>query len=349
MAELADALDSGSSPGNWVEVRVLSAASKTDEPANGGLTVAGSGFSWAATLALLLAATLWSLNGPLIKWLHGGGDVAAKDSAAGPGAGDGVGGLALAFYRSLFGGLILLPLAWPRRASVRRVAPIWPIAAAVAFAVMSATFVVANTKMPAANAILLQYTAPAWVLLLAPLILGERIARRDILIVLIAIIGLLIVVQGDTGGAVGLSFAIVSGCAYAMVIILLRKLSPVEPLVVTTTNAIGSALLLAPLVGGYGTLALSAKQAGGLALMGFGQFVLPYLIFSWALQRTTAARAALLTLLETILNPLWTYLLLGEMPPPATFVGGPLILLSVVMKVGVDARREAASRREAAR
>lgn len=61
--------------------------------------------AWMGVLAALVAAALWSLNGPLIKLLNQ--------------AGDGVDGLAIAFYRSLFGGLIFVPLAVRRLATLR--------------------------------------------------------------------------------------------------------------------------------------------------------------------------------------------------------------------------------------
>lgn len=52
--------------------------------------------------------------------------------------------------------------------------------------------------------------------------------------------------------------------------------------------------------------------------------------FSWALRHVEAHKASLIILLETVLNPIWTFLVVGETPPGATMLGGPLILASVV-------------------
>ena len=105
-------------------------------------------------LLLLAAAGLWSLNGLLIKTLQAGG----------------AGGCTIAAYRSLFAAAVLGPIA------VRRWTPIpekgWLLATVLAFTGMSATFVIATTMTTAANAIILQYTAPAWVFVFSPLIVG---------------------------------------------------------------------------------------------------------------------------------------------------------------------------------
>jgi drug/metabolite transporter (DMT)-like permease len=64
-------------------------------------------------------------------------------------------------------------------------------------------------------------------------------------------------------------------------------------------------------------------------LLGLVQFTIPYVMFSWALQRVPAYQAALIVLLEALLNPLLTWLIVGEPVPGATLIGGPLILLGV--------------------
>jgi drug/metabolite transporter (DMT)-like permease len=58
-------------------------------------------------------------------------------------------------------------------------------------------------------------------------------------------------------------------------------------------------------------------------------------MFSWALQYVEAHRAALILLLETVLNPIWTYFFVGEIPPAATLLGGPLILAGVLLSLAI--------------
>ncbi len=274
-----------------------------------------AGKAWPAILMLVACAALWSLNGPLIKLL----------------AAEGVPGVTIACYRSLLGGLVFLPFALPRAGSLRRVSAAWPVASVTAFTVMTAAFVIANTMTAAANAIILQYTSPIWVFALSPLLLKERPGLSEGLVLLVAMAGVGVIFGGNPNTNLpGLTVALVSGLGYGSLTLALRALRPVNPTVVAALNALGSGLLLLPAVAWWGTFGLGAYSGGLMLLLALVQFTLPYVMFAWALQRVEAHRAALIVLLETILNPLWTYLIVGERPPAATLLGGPLILAGVV-------------------
>jgi hypothetical protein len=69
--------------------------------------------------------------------------------------------LQIAVFRSLFAGVVLLPLVRP---SEVRVCPLMLLMLAF-FALMNWTYMTALTQGPAAQAVLLQYTAPLWVIL----------------------------------------------------------------------------------------------------------------------------------------------------------------------------------------
>ncbi len=264
--------------------------------------------------ALLLCAALWSLNGPLIKLLDQ----------------EQVGGWTIACYRSLLGGLVFVPLALRRAGTLRAVRVGWPIAGVATFTLMTASFVIANTMTAAANAIVLQYTSPIWVFALSPLLLGEKPRRSEGLVLLLAMVGVGVIFSGNPSTHLaGLLVALLSGLGYGSLTVVLRGLRPVAPTVVAATNALGSGLLLTVPVALLGSFALTPYQWGLMLLLALVQFTLPYVLFSWALQRVEAHRAALILLLEVILNPIWTLLIVGERPPVATLWGGPLILFSV--------------------
>jgi DME family drug/metabolite transporter len=284
---------------------------------------------WLAVLTLVACAALWSLNGPLIKLLSH----------------DGVPGVTIACYRSLLGGLVFAPFALRRLGTLRNVAPAWPIAGVLTFTLMTAAFVIANTLTAAANAIILQYTSPIWVFVLSPLLLKERPGRDEGLVLLIAMVGVLVIFSGNPDtNATGLIVALVSGLGYGSLIVVLRGLRRVSPTVVAALNTLGSGLLLVLPVAVWATFGLTASQWGLMLLLALVQFTLPYVMFSWALRHVEAHRAALIVLLETVLNPLWTYLIVGEAPPPATLLGGPLILVGVAGWLVLAWRREATLR-----
>lgn len=281
--------------------------------------------AWPGIAALLACATLWSLNGPLIKILNQ--------------EGVGLPALTIAFYRSLLAGLAFLPFAWPRAGQLRRVPPVWPIGSVLAFTLMTAAFIAATTRTAAANAILLQYTSPVWVFLLSPILLRERPRPGEGLALTVAMAGVAILIAGSPrSDLAGVVLALASGFGYGALTIALRGLRPVDPAVAVGLNCLGSALLLAPAALLAGPLRVSSAELGWLLFMSLVQLALPYVLFSWALQRVEASQAALIVLLETILNPLWTYLAVGERIPPATQLGGPLILAGVAGRILVGRR-----------
>ena len=258
----------------------------------------------------------------------------------------GVPGVTSACYRSLFAGILFVPIAWPHRRTLRRVHVGWPIGALLTFTVMTACYVIGNTMTEAANVITLQYTSPIWVFLLAPLLLRERPALQDTLVLSVAMAGVAIIFFGQATAAwPALTIGLASGLGYGAVTVTLRGMKPVTPTAVVAVNFFGSGLLLLLPVAAWGAFLLTGHQFALMLLLSVVQMALPYLLFSWALRRVEAHRAALIVLLEAILNPVWTYLIIGEKVPTATLVGGPLILLSVVGWILLTWRREAANRR----
>jgi drug/metabolite transporter (DMT)-like permease len=219
------------------------------------------------------------------------------------------------------------------------------------FTLMTASFVIATTQTSAANAIALQYTAPIVVFALSPVLLGVQPRMSEGLALLLAMAGVAVIFFGHTlADAPVLAVALASGVGYGGLIVALSGLRRVNPWVVVVLNALASGVaLLAVLaiasVAGRDTLALTGRQFGLLALMSVAQFVGPYALFSWGLRHVEAHRASLIVLLEMILNPFWTYLAVGERPPPATIAGGTLILAGVAANVMVTWRhaRQAAA------
>ena len=96
-------------------------------------------------------------------------------------------GIMLGFWRAVFAALALLPF-------IGR--PVWNwrlVPAAIAYAIMNATFLLAMSNTTAANAIWLQYTAPVWVFLVGTFLLGEASVARDRWMVLFGMAGVAVI------------------------------------------------------------------------------------------------------------------------------------------------------------
>jgi len=279
-------------------------------------------------LLLIAAAVLWSTNGLLIKVLH---DV------------NGQGGLTIAGYRSLIAAIALAPLAHRRWRPIPT--PGWVAATVVTFTLMCTTFVLATTLTTAANAIILQYTAPAWVFVLSPLVLGERSTPAQWLSMALSMIGVgVIFVAQISSDAVGLSVGLGSGLVFGVQSVLFRKVRNVDPAMLVWMTCSGSALILVPAAALIEGFTLTPVATGYLIGMGVLQFALPYVLYSAGVKHVTAQKAVLIVLLEPVLNPVWAWVGLSERPATSTIVGGLLILAAVAFVTAVEMR---ATRRRA--
>lgn len=241
---------------------------------------------------------------------------------------------------------------------------IWFVA--VSYALMLIFFVSATRLTTAANAILLQYTAPIFVALFSWPILGEPVRGRE----WAAIVGCFMGVAFFFGEKVSLSgwwgngIAIFSGVACAFDMIFLRMLARVDSMTndgiphMTAPNVspaaddlrgkmrAGGHTFLAVLFGNALTvllclpwMATSFPNDGFswliIGLLGVFQLGLSFIFFNIGIQWVTAIEGVLLATLEAVLNPLWTALGAGERPSVAALLGGTLLLASVVFYGGL--------------
>ena len=112
---------------------------------------------------------------------------------------------------------------------------------------------------------------------------------------------------------------------------MIRKLRKVDPVFLTVGNNLFSAGILFIVLLFTGGLLIDNRSLVLLIIMGVIQFGLPYYFYSLSLQRLPARRVAMLTLLEPVLVPLWTFIGVGERVPTMTFIGGIGILIAVFL------------------
>ncbi len=271
-------------------------------------------------LYIVLAAVLWSLSGAFKCVLK------HKTSLSLGPEPEGVTDLSIAFYRVLFAGLVLLPTLRRRDVSFRPSM----LGMIATFAAMNLTFVLALAGGKAANAILLQYTAPIWMFLASIWWLGERASPRGWATLGLGLCGVAVIVIGEgVGGDLPvLGLGLASGFFYAGVVIFLRVLRGAAGTWLTVLNHLGAAAVVAPLLLREGWPSLTAQQLGVLALFGTVQMGVPYVLMARGLRAVGPQEAGVITLLEPLLNPLWAYLVAPETEAPTLFtlLGGACIL-----------------------
>jgi len=258
---------------------------------------------------LVLAALCWSLGGLLIK---------AVDWPP----------LAVAGGRGILAAIFLMLTNGRLHFTFSRV----QVLAAFAYAGCTVFFVAATKYTTAANAILLQYTAPIWIALLAAWLLGEHTTRRDWIIIAVVFAGMgLFFADGlELSGFVGNVFGVISGLCFAAMTIALRKQkdgSPVESIILG--NLIAFAIGLPFMIGAP---LPSAAGWGALVALGTVQLGFSYWLYARAIRRVTALEAVIIPVFEPILNPLWVFLARGERPGPWALLGGIIVLGAVTWR-----------------
>ncbi len=268
-------------------------------------------------LLLVITAALWSTSGFLVKLIHWSPiNIAAARS------------------------LIALPVVWLAVRTVRFRWSLFQLAAAGAYAGTVVFFVLATKMTTAANAIVLQYSAPLYVAILSAWIVGEKPTVFDWVSVLIVCAGMVLFFfdRLESGQLLGNVLGIASGICFGLTALLLRKqkdAAPMESIVIGNGIAV---LLCLPFV--QWTLPPSDAWLP-LVLLGVFRLGLPYVLYSIAIRSVRALEAVLIPMLEPLMNPIWTYLAVGEVPGPYAVAGGAMILVTLAIRAWWSVRRTA--------
>jgi len=269
-----------------------------------------------AEASLFLAAILWSSGGLLIKWVEWNA-------------------LAIAGCRSAIAAVVLICALRRIHISFSKI----KIAGALAYTSTVVLFVAANKLTTAANAILLQYTAPIHIALFSAWFLGERTTLFDWLSIAAVMIGMVLFFFDSltTAGMLGNILAVLSGMSFAWLALLLRKQKDGAPIESILLGNIFTTLIGFPF---FFEAMPNAASWMGLLLLGIFQLGIPYLLYGKAIKHVTALEATLIPALEPILNPIWVLLLLGEKPGTWALIGGCIVLLAVTARSVLRLRQQ---------
>lgn len=268
-----------------------------------------------AVTLLVAAALCWSIGGLLIK------------AVAWP-------PLAVAGGRGLIAAVFLLLTARGLRFHFSRA----QVVGALAYAACTISFCTATKLTTAANAILLQYTAPVWIALFGAWVLGEPAKRADWLAIGLVLGGMALFFADelDLTAVAGNAVAVLSGVCFAAMTMALRKQKD--------TSAMESVILgnvLAFLVGLPWILRAPMLDTVGwaaLLTLGIVQLGVSYWLYARAIKHVTALEAVLIPVIEPILNPVWVLLAMGERPSPLALAGGAIVLAAVTWRASSSIR-----------
>jgi len=270
------------------------------------------GYSYVAA-----AAIIWGSNGVIVNWVP-------YDAYA------------IAFFRVLFASLTLLPVVLlTRKPEVMRAARSWRVMLSLGLLLaLGWTLLFHSMKLIAiANAVLLNYTAPIFVALLAPLFLKEKLEKSTLLALAISVAGIVVIsyqqnLQISHLNLLGVILGLLAGLAYAgFIIASKRALSSFSSQVVAFYSYSVASIFLFPFVIGTD---FSPDLASWILLLVLGVFNTGFAVTLYlkGLGMVKAQKAVVFTYLEPASAVVFGFLFLAQQPTPLMLVGGFLILIA---------------------
>lgn len=261
---------------------------------------------------VLIAVFLWSTGGLFIK-------LTSLDAYQ------------VTFFRSLFAALTVIVIT--RKDGLKIDA--FGVFTSIIYAALLFLFVWATKKTTAANAIFLQYTAPIYILALAPFVIGEKFHWRDLITVVVVLAGMSLFFVGqlrleDYQGNIA---ALFSGIFLGLYIMLLRhpRAKGFNP----TIAVIYGNLLLAAMNAPTGISVIGSMTALdwiAVTFLGVFQIGISYILFiKGVVGGTRPLDASLIGFIEPLLNPVWVFIFVGEQPSKWAILGGAIIILAIAV------------------
>ena len=262
-------------------------------------------------LQMVLCATLWSIAGIFMKFLPWNG-------------------FAVASIRSFFAGAtiaVFMALSRYRFQLTKRT-----LISGILSGSVYVCFSLANKLTTAANAIVLQFTSPAFVVLFSAVLYHTKIRKSDIAVVLIVLAGiaLFFLDQLSPGNMLGNVFGIFAGVFLAQMFVMVGRGGDDDS---TRMSGILIAHILTLLIGLPIGIPLTTEVAGieilYVIILGVFQLGIPYVLYGIASRDCSPLACSLIGMLEPLLNPVWVAIFIGETPGPFALVGAVIIIGTV--------------------
>ncbi len=201
-------------------------------------------------------------------------------------------------------------------------------------------FAVANKMTTAANAIFLQYTAPIYILILAPFVLREKFRITDLITVIVCLLGmsLFFIDSSDNTNLsaetqfIGKILGLCSGVSLGIYILLLRhpkalKQNPASSVFYGNLLAMLAMLpFILPNPSPWTTTDIFS-----VVMLGVFQIGLAYFLFTLGvIKGVKSLDASIIGFIEPLLNPVWVFLILGERPSRWAILGGIVIISAII-------------------
>lgn len=264
-----------------------------------------------AIIEMLVCAALWSTAGIFIKLLPWNG-------------------FAVAGLRSLIAGLTMA--AYMRIKKYHYALNRRTLVSGIFTACVYTCFVVSNKLTTAANAIVLQFTSPVFLVVFSALFLKQRIRRADIAVVVMTLLGiaLFFLDQLKPGYLLGNLVAIGAGMFMAGMFMTVGEMEGEERFSAIVTGQFLTFLAGLPFIV-ITRPAFTPGAALSILALGVFQLGISYILYVKASRYCPPLACCLLGAVEPLLNPVWVFLFDGERPGFFALIGSVVVVASVTV------------------
>ncbi len=220
---------------------------------------------------------------------------------------------------------------------VRQIPRIALITSALCFATGTTFYVTSLTLVSTATVSVIGATSPLVAGLLSPWITGEKPGLLTWVAAIVAVIGAFVIGRDGFGQGNFVGFILCLGVpiTFAIQTLLLRKYRNIDLIPAICLGGflsfIGAGILGVFIGDGTSGFNVDVTSIGLLALMGTLQLAIPLIAYARGARYVPAVSLTLISMLDAILNPLWPWLFVNEVPGNASLLGGAIILGAVML------------------
>jgi drug/metabolite transporter (DMT)-like permease len=242
-------------------------------------------------------------------------------------------GWQIIFYRSLtfFITILLLLLFKYRKGTLGayRAIGFRGFIASLLLGMGSVCYIFAMLNTTVANVVFIIGSAPLVTALMAWLILREKVSGWSLIAMFTALLGIgLMFVDGlVSGGMLGNILALIMVFMFAFYLLILRYQKNIDMIPATGLSGLITFALAAIFMP---TLEISTHDLIICIALGSFQFGLGFLFLTLGTRYIPAAEVALFAMTESILNPIWVWIGVNEVPSNYTLAGSAIVLVSVI-------------------
>lgn len=262
-----------------------------------------------AMLWIFIAGFFWSVGGLMVK--------ISQDNP-----------ITLLGYRALLSLPVLLIFTPPPKLKMNKKVFLYALfPTALAF-----TYVFSARLTTAANAIMLQYASPLYVVVLCYLLYKKKPGKEDIAVVIASMTGMILFFMDDysPGNMIGNLIAVLGGLLFACYYTLTGA-SGEDSASIIIMSQIQLVVIAAAFMFWKEPLTLNRNSIIAVIGMGIVQRGLGEGIYGKAAPHCSPLDAVLMSMTEPLLNPVWVMLFYGERPQKFALIGSVVIVVSVIV------------------